>query len=91
MYDYGWLRNLKRYGQLTPPKYNVSAMTVPVAVYWAQNDWLADPTDVRALLLQLPNKLYDKYITKWNHMDFIWAMDAATRVYKDIIKKMRTC
>ena len=66
-------------------------MTVPVAVYWAQNDWLADPTDVRALLLQLPNKLYDKYITKWNHMDFIWGMDAATRVYTDFIKKMRTC
>ena len=66
-------------------------MTVPVAVYWAQNDWLADPTDVQALLPQLPNKLYDKYITKWDHMDFIWGMDAATRVYKDIIKKMRTC
>ena len=62
-------------------------MTVPVALYWAQKDWLADPTDVRALLPQLPSKLYDKYIPNWDHLDFIWGMDAAV-VYYDIIKNM---
>ena len=64
-------------------------MAVPVALYWAQNDWLADPTDVRALLPLLSNKLYDKYIENWDHMDFIWGMDAATIVYNDIIKNMK--
>lgn len=75
--------------QDTPPLYNATAMTVPVALYWAQNDWLADPTDVRALLPLLPNKLYDKYIPKWDHMDFLWGLDAPRVVYYDIIKHMK--
>lgn len=82
-------KNREHYGQDTPPLYNATAMTVPVALYWAQNDWLADPTDVRALLPLLPNKLYDKYIPKWDHMDFLWGLDAPRVVYYDIIKHMR--
>ena len=73
----------------TPPLYNASAMTVPVALYWAENDWLADPQDVKGLLPLLPNKLYDKYITEWDHLDFIWGLDAANLVYKDIISHIR--
>ena len=63
-------------------------MTVPVALYWAQNDWLADPTDVNALLPLLPNKLYNNYIKNWDHLDFIWGMDAAKIVYDDIIRNI---
>ena len=70
--------------------YNVTAMTVPVALYWAQNDWLADPQDVRALLPLLQSKVYDKYIENWDHMDFIWGLDAAKLVYYDIIKHIKT-
>lgn len=29
--------------QDTPPVYNVSAMTTPTVLYWADHDWLADP------------------------------------------------
>lgn len=65
-------------------------MTVPVALYWAQNDWLADPTDVKALLPLLPNKLYNNYIENWDHLDFIWGMDAAKIVYDDIIRNIRS-
>ncbi|XP_078361671.1 gastric triacylglycerol lipase-like isoform X2 [Oculina patagonica] len=90
MYNFGSAeKNREHYGQDTPPLYNVSAMTVPVALYWAQNDWLADPTDVRALLPLLPNKMYDKYIENWDHLDFIWGLDAAKIVYNDIIKNMK--
>ncbi|CAH3018896.1 unnamed protein product [Porites evermanni] len=89
MYDYGSSEeNKKHYGQPTPPQYNASDMTVPVALYWAQNDWLADPTDVKALLPLLPNKLYNNYIKNWDHLDFIWGMDAAKIVYDDIIRNI---
>lgn len=89
MYDYGNSKeNKKHYGQPTPPRYNASDMTVPVALYWAQNDWLADPTDVKALLPLLPNKLYNNYIKNWDHLDFIWGMDAAKIVYDDIIRNI---
>lgn len=91
MYDYGNSKeNKKHYGQPTPPRYNASDMTVPVALYWAQNDWLADPTDVKALLPLLPNKLYNNYIKNWDHLDFIWGMDAAKIVYDDIIRNIRS-
>lgn len=65
-------------------------MAVPVALYWAQNDWLADPDDVRLLLPQLSNKMYDKYIENWDHLDFIWGLDAPKVVYNDIIKHIQT-
>lgn len=70
--------------------YNVTAMTVPVALYYAQNDWLADPEDVRLLLPLLQNKMYDKYIENWDHLDFIWGLDAAKLVYYDIMKNIKT-
>lgn len=75
--------------QATPPLYDATAMHVPVALYWAQNDWLADPTDVRMLLKLLPNQLYNKYIPHWDHLDFIWGLDAATVVYDDVIAHIR--
>ncbi|XP_042230545.1 LOW QUALITY PROTEIN: lipase lipl-5-like [Homarus americanus] len=40
MYNYGVLGNIKHYGQVTPPLYNISHVTSPF--YWSDNDWLAD-------------------------------------------------
>lgn len=42
-YNYGRAENLLRYGQETPPEYDISKITAPVALYWGQNDWLAAP------------------------------------------------
>lgn len=42
-YDHGKVKNQEIYGQDKPPEYNISALTVPVATYWSQNDWLAQP------------------------------------------------
>lgn len=75
--------------QDTPPVYNASAIEVPVALYWGGQDWLADPTDVSILMKQLPNKLYNKEIPKYQHLDFIWGLDAATLVYNDVIKHIK--
>ena len=32
------------YGQDTPPDYDLSKVTAPVALYWGDNDWLAQQT-----------------------------------------------
>lgn len=42
--DWGPQRNMETYGTLTPPVYNLSAVTAPVILFWADNDWLATPT-----------------------------------------------
>jgi len=90
-YDYGERENLIKYKQKTPPVYNASAFEIPVALYWGGNDWLADPMDVRNLLTVLPKEkvLYNKEIKPWQHLDFIWGLDAARLVYCDIVRHIK--
>ncbi|EDO29518.1 predicted protein [Nematostella vectensis] len=91
MYDYGSAeKNKHKYNQDTPPQYNVSAVKVPSALYWGGHDVLADPTDVKDLLAKLPHQMYNKYLPTWDHLDFIWALDAASLVYDDVIRHIKS-
>ncbi|XP_066204733.1 gastric triacylglycerol lipase-like [Saccopteryx leptura] len=82
------VQNMMHYNQPTPPNYNVADMNVPIAVWNGGQDWLADPQDVDLLLPKLPNLVYHKKIPFYNHLDFIWAMDAPQEVYNGIISMM---
>ncbi|PNJ72076.1 LIPF isoform 1 [Pongo abelii] len=85
-YDWGSpVQNKMHYNQSQPPYYNVTAMNVPIAVWNGGKDLLADPQDVGLLLPKLPNLIYHKEIPFYNHLDFIWAMDAPQEVYNDIV------
>lgn len=42
-FDNGYFGNLKRYGQISPPIYNLESVDLPVTLLWSDNDWLADP------------------------------------------------
>lgn len=42
-FDYGTKTNQEKYGQDTPPLYNMTNITTPFALFYAQNDWLAGP------------------------------------------------
>lgn len=71
------------------PAYNVSDLKVPVAAFTGTQDWLADPQDVAKLLPKLNatgQLIFHKNIDYYDHLDFIWAMDAPKMVYNDIIK-----
>ena len=50
MYDFGRKGNQEKYGQDTPPIYDIGKVTAPVAAYWSQNDWLAAPEVYKSLL-----------------------------------------
>ena len=63
-------------------------MTVPIAVWNGGNDILADPLDVAMLLPKLPNLLFHKEILPYNHLDFIWGMDAPQEVYNEMLSLM---
>ncbi|XP_012566664.2 gastric triacylglycerol lipase isoform X1 [Hydra vulgaris] len=89
MFDYGKSGNIKRYNQEFAPLYNISKVKVPVALFTGTNDWLSDPTDVNTNLRPfLPNIVFSKNIDAWNHVDFIWGIDANKMIYEDIIKLM---
>jgi lysosomal acid lipase/cholesteryl ester hydrolase len=64
----------------------MSNVRVPTVLYYGSNDWLADPHDVTLLAKALPNVVHIEEIPKWEHLDFIWGLDAARLVYKPLIK-----
>lgn len=41
-YDYGPEGNMKRYNNPNPPSYNLTRLTVPVAVFWSENDYIVN-------------------------------------------------
>ncbi|CAG0895845.1 unnamed protein product [Cyprideis torosa] len=77
MFDYGTASNQEIYGQEEPPEYDLSKTTVPVFLYYGENDWLTVPRDVLWLSKRLPNlKGLDRIpFKKFNHLDFLWAED----------------
>lgn len=93
-FDYGHLGNLKRYRSLHPPRYQLENITCKdIALYSSLNDWLATPKNVDRIRSGLRVKLMDDYMVpfkKWNHVDFILAMEAGKYINKRILDTLAT-
>ena len=62
--DWGPKANMEVYGIPTPPPYNLTTVTAPVILFWADNDWLAVPKVYTILIL--PLNLHVVYNTQRN-------------------------
>nr|XP_023015679.1 lipase 1-like [Leptinotarsa decemlineata] len=89
-YDYG-LQNLIKYNSLTPPNFNMSAATAPVALYYAQNDFYVAIEDVERLASEMPNVVKKKVMEfeKFNHVDFIMAKHIDELLNNEVVEFMR--
>lgn len=89
-FDYGPVGNMRQYGTMKPPEYEMKKVTLPIALLSAENDWLSGDADVTRLYVQLANPI-DHYIVplkEFNHVDFLWAVDAPTLVYNKLLQLM---
>jgi len=91
MYDYGWISNMFKYKQLTPPDYDLNKVTVPVHLVYGENDLLAVPTAVSVLKNRLRNvaQIFRVPFDKFNHMDFLYAKDCRTLLYDHLLEHIR--
>nr|CAD7204041.1 unnamed protein product [Timema douglasi] len=90
-FSYGMIKNLATYGSLTPPDYDLSKITAPVFLHWSDNDWMADTKDVRELESKLPNVKGSIRVplATFNHLDYMWAIDAKPLLYDTVLENMK--
>ncbi|XP_055677817.1 lipase 3-like [Lutzomyia longipalpis] len=90
-YDYGLIKNLQVYGSIKPPDYPLENIEAPIALHYSDNDWLASVKDVQHLQSRLKNSLIGAFrvpLPKFNHLDFLWAIDVRTVLYDRVISLM---
>jgi len=81
--------NQQHYGSSTPPQYDFTLVNTPVYLYWSDADWLADAKDIEEYLLPTlpPNFLVqNNKLDDFNHLDFIWGLNAPKQIYEPIIQ-----
>ncbi|TNN22266.1 putative lysosomal acid lipase/cholesteryl ester hydrolase [Liparis tanakae] len=102
-FDFGASGNMKHYNQnqrlltplgflspqSTPPLYRVQDMKVPTALFSGGQDTLADPKDMAVLLTQVSNLVFHQDIKHWDHLDFIWGLDAPQQMFPSILKLLQ--
>ncbi|XP_023720755.1 lipase 3 isoform X2 [Cryptotermes secundus] len=90
-FDFGTEKNMELYGQPSPPRYNMSHVTTPVAMFHSDNDKLAPIYNVNKVFSALSNVIgnFRVPLKTFNHLDFMWGKDANSLVYEDVVNIMK--
>ncbi|KAJ9705145.1 hypothetical protein PVL29_003276 [Vitis rotundifolia] len=91
-YDYGIWKNLKRYGQVNPPRFDLNSIpkSLPIWMGYGGSDALADLTDFNHTLTELPSEPELLYLENYGHIDFLLSVNAKEDVYDNMIKFFRS-
>lgn len=91
-YDYGWFGNLKRYGNLHPPSFNLKDIpeSLPLWMGYGGSDALADAIDIQRTIKELGSEPELLYLDNYGHIDFIMSVRAKDDVYDDLIRFFRS-
>lgn len=75
------------YAGTLPPEYPLGQIRAPLALFYGGADALPDMDWLLAALR--PTLCCVKCIPHYEHLDFVWADDAATLVYGDVVRLLR--
>uniref|UniRef100_A0A146LAH3 Lipase n=2 Tax=Lygus hesperus TaxID=30085 RepID=A0A146LAH3_LYGHE len=91
-FDYGPVDNMVKYGSLTPPHYPLDKITTPMLLYYSDNDNIATEPEVLRLAKSVKNvrSLYAIKYKDFNHLDFMWAINATALLFNPAINDMTT-
>jgi len=88
-YDYGKETNVKVYGSTAAPQYpieNLQKLDIPLFLVQGSKDVLVADDDFAGLLKTLPSQKRQSIVFKdWNHLDYVWAMNASKDLYPKIV------
>ncbi|XP_023312544.1 lipase 1-like, partial [Anoplophora glabripennis] len=79
--------NFKKYNQTDPPHYNLSTVTHPISLHYGNGDLLVTEQDIDYIEKELPNPVgkFPVPHSDFNHIDFVWGIDAKKLIYDRII------
>ncbi|KAM3966179.1 lipase 1 [Aphomia sociella] len=92
-YDHGsMLANRRVYGSRRPPNYDLSKVTTPVFLHYADSDPLAHVNDVDRLFRELgrPIGKFRIPLPSFSHLDFLWGIDAKELLFDRIINLIKS-
>ncbi|WCJ17811.1 lipase 1 [Euphorbia peplus] len=91
-YDYGLIKNIRKYGQNDPPGFDLSLIpeSLPLWMAYGGNDGLADITDVMRTVAELPSNPRLLFLENYGHVDFLLSTTAKEDVFDDLIAFFRS-
>lgn len=84
-YDFEESENINVYGSLFPPEYFLENITTPVILFYSNNDWMSNNTDVEMMAEKLPQVISSNIIEGYSHLDFIFANNVKSMVYSKLV------
>jgi len=81
--------NIAHHGSATPPLYRLEDVTTPIALFWGDNDWLAQPEDLLKIIMKCQTVIVKNLEVEWdnwNHLDFLFAIDVDQYVNNPFIE-----
>ncbi|KAH7835637.1 hypothetical protein Vadar_028228 [Vaccinium darrowii] len=91
-YDYGRVKNFRRYGHFKPPSFDLGRIpkSLPLWMGYGPKDALADMTDFQHTLRELKSQPELLYLENYGHIDFLMSVTANRDVYDNMIEFFRS-
>lgn len=85
-FDFGAERNMKEYGQSTPPSYDISSIDIPIILYAGGLDLFSPEDNSRHLQSVLPNSKLN-FVPNWGHIEWFVGKDREAFV-QDVLRNI---